>query len=113
MCPSLMPLIGAPKITGFQASLHHSAHAAAAAVVVVVVITAFVFLRRFDDYAVGGEQQNGDLGGVLQRDAFDLGGGKDSSLDHVHVFAGQGVVAFVVLAFHDAADYDAAGRAGI
>ena len=55
------------------------------------------------------QQQDGDFGGVLQRGALDLGRGDDPGLHHVHVLAGQGVEPFVLAAFHDAADDDAAG----
>src|SRR3954447_559136 len=97
--------------------LHHVVHAAhsahAAVVVMAVAVAALVLLGGLDDDAVGGEQEDGDLGGVLEGDSLDLGRGQNARLDHVDVLAGQRVVALVVLAFHDAADDDAAGRAGV
>ena len=45
------------------------------------------------DDALGGEQEAGDGGGVLQGGAGDLGGIDDARLDEVLVFTGGDVVA--------------------
>src|SRR4051794_10194635 len=88
----------------------HSAHASAhpthaAAVTVVVLTTAGAgLLGFFDDDAVGGEQEDGDLRGILKGGALNFRRRKDAGLHHVHVFAGEGVPPFVVFGFHDTAD---------
>src|SRR5258708_11771262 len=46
-------------------------------------------LGLLDDDAVGGKQQDGDFGGVLESGALDLGRRDDAGLDDVDVFAGQ------------------------
>src|SRR4051794_14871663 len=80
----------------------HSTHAAA----VVVATAAAGFLGLFDDDAVGGEQEDRNLGGILQRGALDLRRGEHASFDHVDVFAGEGIPALVAFGFHHAADND-------
>src|ERR1700722_11126418 len=91
----------------------HTTHAAAHSAAVVVAGVVVLGLGLFDDDAIGGEQQNGDFAGVLQGSPLDLGRRENAGLDHVHVFAGEGVETLAVFAFQDSADDDAAAGAGI
>src|SRR5687767_4480252 len=45
------------------------------------------------DHSVGGQEEGGDAGGVLEGDAFDFRRDDDAHLEEVAVFVGQGVVA--------------------
>lgn len=54
-----------------------------------------LLLLEFDDGGVGGEEESGDGGGVLEGGAFDLGGDDDAHGDEVAVLVGDGVVAEV------------------
>ena len=49
------------------------------------------------DRGLGRQEQRGDACGVLEGDAFDLGGDDDAHLDHVAELVGEGVVAEVGL----------------
>src|SRR5690606_34754410 len=80
-----------------SAHSRHAAHAShsshATHVVVVVVVVVFRLTRLFNDDRVGGHQQAGDAGSVLQRGPNDLRRVDDSRLEHVAVAVIQGVVA--------------------
>src|SRR4051794_34950964 len=90
----------------------HSAHASA--VVVVVRVALFLFLGDVGDQGLGGQEQAGDAGAVLQGAAGDFHRVHDASLAEVAVFAGLGVVAVVfVLAAADVVDDDGAVQAGV
>src|SRR5688572_11270345 len=58
----------------------------------------FFFLRRFRDHDFRREQQAGNRGCVLQRQARDLGRVEDALFQHVAVLAGTRVVAVGALA---------------
>lgn len=71
-------------------------------------------LLDFDDGGVGGEEEAGDGGGVLECDAFDLGGDDDAHFDEVAVLAGEGVEAEVVGGvFEDVVGDDGAVEAAV
>ena len=71
-------------------------------------------LLHFGDQALGGEEQAGDRGRVLQRGTGDLLRVHHTGLDEVFVFARGDVVAFVALALldflHDEGAFDAGVR---
>src|SRR5258708_15927932 len=74
----------------------HSAHAHVSHPTVVVAVAAErggSLLGCVGDQRLGGEQDAGDAGGVLQRDASDLGRVDDARLEPVLVFPGGGVLA--------------------
>ncbi len=73
----------------------HAAHTAAHA----ARSRSFLLLGELGDHALGGEEQTGDRGGVLQRGARDLRRVDDAGLDEVFKRAGGDVVARVGLAF--------------
>ena len=54
-----------------------------------------LLLLEFDDGGVGGQEEARDAGGVLEGDAFDLGGNDDAHFDEVAELVGEGVVAEV------------------
>ena len=63
----------------------------------------------FGDHRLGGDEEAGDRGRVLQRRAHDLGRIDDAGLDHVDIFLGLGVEAPVRgLVLADLADHDRA-----
>ena len=55
-----------------------------------------LLLRHFGDHRLGGDEEAGDRGRVLQRGAHDLGRIDDAGLDHVDVLFGLGVEAPVL-----------------
>ncbi len=55
-------------------------------------------LRGFDDDAIRRQQKDRDFRRVLQGGALDFRRRDDAGLDDVHVFAGEGVEAFIVFA---------------
>ena len=61
----------------------------------------FVVLRRFRDHDFRREQQAGDRGCVLQREARDIGRIQDAGVNHVAVLARAGVVTVRALATLD------------
>jgi hypothetical protein len=81
-------LCGDLPVAGVQAL---AGHPTGAALVVVLLLD-------LADDGVGGQQQAGDRGGVLERDALDLQRDDHAHLDQVAVLFGQGVVAEVALA---------------
>src|SRR6266545_3894447 len=97
----------------------HAAHAAHAthpahAVVVVVVVVLLFLLGDVRHERLGGEEQTGDAGAVLQGAARDLHRIDDAGLAQVGPFARLGVVAVVlVLALADARGHHRAVQAGV
>ena len=68
-----------------------------------------LLLRQFGDHRLGGDQQTGDRGRVLQRGAHDLRRVDDAGLDHVDILLGLGVEAVGLrLVLDDLADHDRA-----
>src|SRR6516225_8681599 len=73
-----------------------------------------LLLRYLGDHRLGGDQEAGDRGRVLERAAHHLGGVDDALGDEVAVLAGLGVEAVVVLVLvEDLADHDRAVFAGV
>src|SRR5438309_1522555 len=71
-------------------------------------------LRRLGDHRLGSDQQAGDRGRILQRDAHDLGRIDDAGLDHVDILALLGVEAVIgALLLEQLADDERAVLTGI
>ena len=73
----------------------------------------FLLLRNFGDQALGGQQQTGNRGRILQGGAGDLFRIDDASLHEVLVFASSDIIAFVAFAPLDFLHDDRAFHAGI
>src|SRR4051794_30730927 len=69
----------------------HSTHAAHLVVVVMVVVALLILLGDVGDDGLGGQEQAGDAGAVLQGTAGDLDRVDNAGLAQVGVLAGQGV----------------------
>lgn len=69
---------------------------------------------QLHDRGFGGQQEACNRGGVLEGDAFDLGGDDDAHGDEVAVLVGQGVVAErVIVGFLDLGGDDRAVEAAV
>src|SRR5262245_18891183 len=88
-----------PFHAAHAAQAAHAAHTARATAVMVVVVAAlFLLLGDVGDDALGGEQQVGDAGAVLQRGASDFDRVYDAGGADVAELALVGVVAVVLVA---------------
>src|SRR3954454_3675200 len=91
----------------------HAAHAAHAVIVIMRHRTG-LGLRPIGDHRLGGDQEAGDRGGVLQCNPHDLRRIDDAGGDHVLVLAGLRVIAEVRLVLvGQLADHDGAISAGV
>src|SRR5207248_8739554 len=81
--PGESPATGRSGLEVHPAHAAYATHAAHAAAAMRMTARRRLGLRLLGDHRLGSDQQAGDRGRILQRDAHDLGRIDDAGLDHV------------------------------